>query len=263
MVAWLPGMLILMFSAVWIGPWFWQVDPLAQNIAQRLAPPSFSNPFGTDQFGRDVLARILIGGRWSLLGASLVCLGTSCLGLTIGACCALGPRWLDYLLSRITETLQAIPTVLLALTLSAILSRSFGNLLLALVLTNWTWYARMYRALISKELAMPYIEGAQVIGVKPLAILVRHVLPNLFGAMVVVATTNFGSVILNLSALSFIGFGLNPPTPEWGNLINESRAFFQREPRLMLIPGLCIATTVLWINILGNALRDRFDLDRS
>ncbi|WP_110515047.1 ABC transporter permease [Herpetosiphon llansteffanensis] len=257
------GMLLLMVVAVSIGPLFWQVDPLAQHIGQRLNPPSLSNPLGTDQFGRDVLARILIGGRWSLAGAALVCLGTSCLGLAIGACCALGPRWLDYLLSRMTETLQAIPAVLLALALSAILSRSFGNLLLALVLTNWTWYARMYRALIMKELAMPYIEGAQVIGVKPLAILTRHVLPNLFGALVVVATTNFGSVILNLSALSFIGFGLNPPTPEWGNLINESRTFFQREPRLMIIPGLCIATTVLWINLLGNALRDRVDLDKT
>ena len=253
------GGLLFMLIAVIVGPWLWQVDPLTQNIGQRLAPPSLSHPFGSDQFGRDMLARMLIGGRWSLFGAGFVCLGTSCLGLGLGACCALGPRWLDYLLSRITESFQAIPPVLLALALSAILSRSFSNLLLALILTNWTWYARMYRALILKELAMPYIEGAQAIGVKPLATLLRHVLPNLFGAMVVIATTNFGSVILNLSALSFIGFGLNPPTPEWGNLINESRAFFQREPRLMIIPGLCIATTVLWLNLLGNALRDRLD----
>jgi ABC-type dipeptide/oligopeptide/nickel transport system permease subunit len=255
----LTGLLTIIL-AVLIGPWLWTHDPLAQQIANRLAPPSATHPFGTDQFGRDMLARVLAGGRWSLLGAGIVCAGTSVLGFLLGALAAAGPRWLDQLISRLTETFQAVPNILLALAITALLSPSFGNLLLALVLTNWTWYARMYRALIIKELAASYVEGAHALGLHPARVLLRHVLPNILGPVVVVTTINVGAVILNLSALSFIGFGVQPPTPEWGSLINEGRMFFQRLPLLMMIPGMCIAATVLCINVLGNALRDWVDV---
>ncbi|NTU84793.1 MAG: ABC transporter permease, partial [Chloroflexales bacterium] len=236
------------------------LDPLAQAISNRLAAPSPAHPLGTDQYGRDTLARLLVGGRWSLLGALLVCLGTTTLGGVLGAAAALGPRWLDWAIGRITATFQAVPGVLLALALTALLRPSFGNLVLALVLTNWTWYARMYRALIVRELAAPYIEGARAIGVSTGGLLAQHILPNILGPALVVATINVGAVVLNLSALSFIGLGLPPPTPEWGNMISEARPLFQRVPRLMLAPGLCIATVVLCVNMLGNALRDRVDV---
>jgi ABC-type dipeptide/oligopeptide/nickel transport system permease subunit len=236
--------------AVLIGPWLWPHDPLAQQITNRLARPSPAHPFGTDQFGRDLLARVLAGGRWSLSGAALVCAGTSALGFILGALAAIGPRWLDRLISRVTETFQAVPDILLALALAALLAPSFANLLLA----------RMYRALVAKELAAPYIDGARALGLHPARVLMRHILPNVLGSTAIVATLNFGAVILNLSALSFIGFGLRPPTPEWGNLINEARLFFQRAPTLMLAPGACIAATVLCITIVGNALRDWVDV---
>lgn len=254
--------LVIIALAAGAGPWVWPHDPLAQHVDQRLAPLSRAHPLGTDQFGRDVLARMLVGGRWSLLGAAVVCIGTTAIGFVLGAAAAVGPRWLDHMISRTTEIFQSVPSVLLALTFAALLSPSFENLLVALVLTNWTWYARMYRALLVQEVAMPYIEGAHATGVGTARLLTRHMLPNILGPLLVVATINFGTVILNLSALSFIGFGLPPPTPEWGNLINESKGFFQRAPLLMIAPGMCIIATVLCVNIMGNALRDWVDAYR-
>jgi peptide/nickel transport system permease protein len=252
--------LLALVLAALAGPLIWTRDPIEQEILGRLAPPSWEHPLGTDQFGRDVLARLLEGGRWSLLGALVVCVGTTTIGLTLGALAGAGPGWLDRIISTVTTAFQAVPGVLLALALTAVLGPSFANLLAALILTNWTWYARMYRALVRQALAAPYIEGAVASGVGPGRVLWRHVVPNILGPVLVVATINVGAVILNLSALSFIGLGLPPPTPEWGNMISESRTFFQRAPLLMIAPGTAIALTVLCINLLGNALRDRVDV---
>jgi ABC-type dipeptide/oligopeptide/nickel transport system permease subunit len=251
---------VLIVLLVVVGTWAWPHDPLRQQIAIRLSPPSWTHPLGTDQFGRDLVARLLHGGRWSLLGAGVVCVGTTALGFGLGGLAACGPRWLDMVIGRCTETFQAVPPVLLALAFAAMLTPSFGNLLLALILTNWTWYARVYRALIAKELAAPYVEGARAIGVGTGTLLRRHILPNILGPAIVVATTNFGAVILHVSALSFVGLGLPPPTPEWGNLIGEARTFFQRAPLLMIAPGVCISVTVVCLHSLGNALRDWVDV---
>ncbi|NJM08601.1 ABC transporter permease [Candidatus Gracilibacteria bacterium] len=248
----LAGLLTIVLATL-LGPLLWPQDPLAQNIVARLAGPSLAHPLGTDQFGRDVLARLLLGGRWSLLGAGIVCLGTTMIGFTLGVLAAAGPRWLDRTISTITTTFQAVPGVLLALALTALLGASFVNLLVALILTNWTWYARMYRAQVAQALAAPYIEGARAVGVGPWRMLARHIGPHILGPALVVATINVGAVILNLSALSFIGLGLPPPTPEWGTMISEARTYFQRAPLLMLAPGLAIASTVLCVNLLGNA----------
>ncbi len=254
------GTLLAIVLAILVGPLLWPRDPLEQNILGRLAGPSLEHPLGTDQFGRDLLARLLHGGRWSLLGSLVVCLGTTAIGFALGALAAVGPPWLDRGISTLTTTFQAVPGVLLALALTALLGTSFTNLLVALILTNWTWYARMYRAQIAQSLAAPHIEGAWAVGVGMWGLLSRHIALYILGPALVVATTNVGAVILNLSALSFIGLGLAPPTPEWGNMISESRTYFQRAPLLMLAPGLAIALTVLCVNLLGNALRDRVDV---
>jgi nickel transport system permease protein len=250
--------LLLIGLAALVGPLVWRWDALEQNVAIRLQNPALEHPFGTDQFGRDNLARILLGARWSLLGALAVCFGTSLLGFTIGALAA-SNRVADAVLSRLIEALLAIPGIVTALALTAVLGRSFPSLLLALILTNWAWYARTYRSLVLKERVAPYVEGATAMGISGLRQLGRHILPNIFGPAVVVATANFGAVILNLAALSFIGLGMQPPTPEWGVMINEARTYFQRYPLQMLVPGLCIALTVLSVNLLGDALRDWID----
>lgn len=188
------GLLVLIVAAVALGPRVWEIDPLEQQIEQRLETPSRTHPLGTDQFGRDILARLLTGGRWTLAGAAAVCVGVSLSGFVVGALAASGSRLTDSLLGR----------------------------LIALVITNWPWYARAYRSIILKERAAPYVDGAVALGAGRWRIIGRHILPNAIGLAVVLATTNLGNVILGLAALSFLGLGLQPPTPEWGVMINDA-----------------------------------------
>jgi ABC-type dipeptide/oligopeptide/nickel transport system permease subunit len=253
------GLLLLIVAAVALGPRVWDIDPLEQRIEQRLETPSGTHPLGTDQFGRDILARLLTGGRWTLAGAAAVCVGVSLIGFSIGALAASGSRLTDSLLGRLIESLMALPGLVTALALTAVLGPSFRNLLIALVITNWPWYARAYRSIILKERAAPYVEGAVALGAGRWRIIGRHILPNAIGPAIVLATTNLGNVILGLAALSFLGLGIQPPTPEWGVMINDARPYFQREPWQMIAPGLCIVVAVLCVNLAGDALRDALD----
>jgi peptide/nickel transport system permease protein len=245
--------------AALVGPIVWPRDPLAQAVEARLQSPSIAYPLGTDQFGRDILARVLAGARWSLAGALIVCSGTSLLGFTIGAVAASGTRLTDTLLGRLLDALMAVPALVTALAAVTVLGPSFPSLLGAMIFTSWPWYAWTYRGIILKERAAGYVEGARALGAGRGRILLRHMLPNVVGPVVVIATASFGSIILNLAALSFLGLGMQPPTPEWGMMINEARLFFQRLPWQMVAPGLCIALTELAVNLSGDALRDALD----
>lgn len=253
------AMLAAVAAAALIGPSLWPWDPLEQQIEARLQNPSATHPFGTDQYGRDILARLLMGSRWSLVGALVVCSGTSLLGFAIGALAASGTRLTDTLLGRLIDALMALPALVAALAAVAVIGPSFGSLLGAMIFTSWPWYARTYRSLILRERAAPYVEGAYALGAGRTRALLRHMLPNVIGPAIVIATANFGGIILNLAALSFLGLGMQPPTPEWGMMINEARPFFQRLPWQMIAPGLCIAVTVLAVNLSGDALRDLLD----
>ncbi|MGI8552753.1 MAG: ABC transporter permease [Dehalococcoidia bacterium] len=253
------AILLLIALAALAGPRLWHWDPLAQQIDARLQNPSLTHPLGTDRYGRDILARLLTGARWTLSGALLVCAGVSLLGFAIGAIAASGNRLLDNLLGRLIESLMALPGLVTALAFTSVLGPSFQNLLVALVITSWPWYARAYRSIFIKERAAPYVEGAIVIGAGRLRLLLRHLFPNVLGPSVVLATGNLGGVMLGLAALSFLGLGQQPPTPEWGQMINDARPYFQRFPWQMVAPGACIALTVLAVNLAGDALRDALD----
>ena len=250
---------LLLLAAAVVGPALHGVDPSEQRIEQRLQAPSRAHPAGTDQFGRDLLARLLAGARWTLLGAATVCLGSNLLGFGVGALAATGSRWTDTILGRVIESLMATPGLVTALAITAVLGPSFHNLLVALIASNWHWYARTYRSVLLRERSAGYVEGAIAIGAGGGRVLVRHVLPNVVGPAIVLATTNLGSVILSLAALSFLGLGIQPPTPEWGVMINDARPYFQRLPWQMIAPGLCIVVTVLAVNLTGDALRDALD----
>jgi peptide/nickel transport system permease protein len=254
----LIGLAILALLAI-AGQVLWNSDPYAQHPAARLLDPSLAHPFGTDNFGRDLLARLVLGARWSLTGAAMVCVGTSVLGFTIGALAATGNRAIDGVLGRTIEAMLAMPGLAMALALSAVLGPSFQNLIVALILTSWPGYARLSRALILKERGQQYVDGAVAIGANPVRIVSRHILPNVIGPAAVLATGDFGKVILGLASLSFLGLGMQPPTPEWGEMINEARGYFQSHPWQMLAPGLCILVTVLAVNLLGDAVRDSLD----
>jgi ABC-type dipeptide/oligopeptide/nickel transport system permease subunit len=253
------ALLLLIVLTVVAGPMLWQQDPLAQQLDARLQSPSRAHPVGTDQFGRDLLARLLEGGRWTLIGAALVCLGVNLIGFSAGALAASGSRLMDGFLGRLLESLMALPGLVTALALTAVLGPSFRNLLIALVVTSWPWYARAYRSILIKERTAPYVEGAAALGASRLRSLLRHVLPNVVGPAVVLATANLGGVMLGLAALSFLGLGRQPPAPEWGVMINDARVYFQRYPWQMIAPGLCIVVTVLAVNLTGDALRDLLD----
>lgn len=252
-------LLLSIVAAAVVGPRLWGVDPLAQRVEARLQPPSRAHPLGTDQFGRDLLARLLSGARWTLAGAAVVCSGVSLVGFTIGALAAMGSRLTDTVLGRLIEALLALPGLVTALAFTSVLGPSFRNLLVALIVTSWPWYARAYRSILLRERAAPYVEGAVALGATRTRVVVRHVLPNVVGPAVVLATGNLGGVILSLAALSFLGLGIQPPTPEWGMLINDARPYFQRQPWQMIAPGLCIVLTVLAVNLTGDALRDALD----
>ncbi|MGH2586560.1 MAG: ABC transporter substrate-binding protein [Dehalococcoidia bacterium] len=185
--------------------------------------------------------------------------GVNLIGFTAGALAATGSRVLNGFLGRLLESLMALPGLVTALALTAVLGPSFRNLLLALVVTSWRWYARAYRSILLKERSAPYVEGAAALGATRLRTLLRHVLPNVVGPAVVLATANLGGVMLGLAALSFLGLGRQPPAPEWGVMINDARVYFQRYPWQMIAPGLCIVVTVLAVNLTGDALRDLLD----
>jgi len=252
-------LLVLLVLAAILGQYLWTTDPFAQDPVARLKDPSLAHPFGTDNFGRDILARLVLGARWSLLGAAVVCCGTSLLGFAIGALAASGPRVADNVIGRSIEAMLAMPGLVMALALSAILGPSFENLLAALILTGWPGYARLSRALILKERNQQYVDGAVALGADGTRIVVRHILPNVIGPAAVLATGDFGKIILGLASLSFLGLGMQPPTPEWGEMINEARGYFQTHPWQMIAPGLCIVATVLTVNLTGDAIRDNLD----
>jgi ABC-type dipeptide/oligopeptide/nickel transport system permease subunit len=245
--------------AVLGGPVLWPASATDQNAAMRLQGPSMEHPLGTDQYGRDTAARILLGGRWTLLGALTVTAGVTLFGLIVAALATSGVRILDTFLGRLIDSLLAIPNLVIALAVASVLGPSFQNLIIALVIAGWPWYARAYRAAMLRERASGYVEGAEVIGASRSRIALRHIGPNVLGQVLVLGTTNLGFVILNLAALSFIGLGVQPPAPEWGTMINDARPFFQTHPGQMLVPGICIVITVVLINVAGDALRDHLD----
>jgi peptide/nickel transport system permease protein len=251
--------LIVLALTAFVGQQLWTDDPFAQNVNARLLDPSWRHPLGTDNFGRDMLARVVLGARWSLAGAALVCLGTSLLGLLIGAAAGTGNRLTDNAIGRGIEALLAMPGLVMALALSAVLGPSFQNLIVALIVTGWPGHARMSRALILRENGQPYVTCAVALGADTPRIMWRHILPNIIGPVAVLATNDFGKSILALASLSFLGMGMQPPTPEWGEMINDARGYFQSHPWQMIAPGLCIIVTVLGVNLLGDGLRDRVD----
>jgi peptide/nickel transport system permease protein len=253
------GLLAVIVAAAVVGPPLWHWDAFQQDLASRLQNPSAVHPLGTDEFGRDILARLLLGARWSLAGAAVICAGTSLLGFFVGALAASGNPAGDATVGRVIESMMALPSLVTALAFTSVLGPSFTNLLIAIIVTSWPWYARTYRALLLRERSALYVESAYALGAGRLRVLLRHILPNIVGPAVVLATANFGAVILNLAGLSFLGLGMQPPTPEWDDMINAGSKFFQEYPWQMIAPGICIAATVLGVNLLGDALRDLAD----
>lgn len=255
------GLLLLagLVAAGLAGPLVWHVDPEHTDLLARYAGPSLAHPLGTDQFGRDMLSRLLHGARLSLGGGALVLGASSAAGFTVGAAAGvLGGRW-DALIGRVIDILLALPALVLSIGVVGILGPSFAHLLLALVLSGWPWYARIYRALVAREAAQEYARAAESLGASRVRIVVHHIARNIAGPAIVLTSVNFGGAILALASLSFLGLGAPPTTPEWGAMVGDGRAFFQSHVWLIAAPGVAIALTVLAANMLGDAVRDIAD----
>jgi peptide/nickel transport system permease protein len=229
------------------------------NILEKFEPPSQAHPLGTDYLGRDVWARILFGGRSSLTIGILVVAVASLIGVPLGAVAGYYGGWLDDLLMRITDVFLAFPPLLLAIAVAAALGASFVNAMIAIAITWWPWYARLVRAQTLSLREEYYIEAARSVGVSDLRIIARHILPNVMTPVLVQATMDIGSAILTGAAMSFIGLGVQPPTPDWGKMISTGRIYFIERPWFAGAAGAAIFLVTLAFNLLGDAVRDVSD----
>jgi peptide/nickel transport system permease protein len=234
-------------------------DPTGMRLAQRLQPPSAQAWLGTDEFGRDVGSRVLHGGRISLLVGLMVVTISGIGGLALGLSSGYLGGWLDFLLLRLMDILLAIPGLLLALSVSAILGPGLINVMLAVGLSSIPVSTRLIRATALSIRQQPYIEAARVVGGSPGSIMLRHVLPNIAGPFVVLSSLQIPAAILAAASLSFVGLGAQPPTPEWGAMLSVGRDFLQQQWWIASFPGLAIMISVLGFNLLGDGVRDALD----
>jgi peptide/nickel transport system permease protein len=258
------GIIVLAVLIAGLSPY----DPEASDIRNRQQPPSLQHPFGTDQLGRDLLTRCLYGGRISLSVGLMVVVITLVIGLPVGASAGYFGGAVDNILMRITDAFLTLPTLLVLIMLSAILREIEFPLLernnvltIALVigLLSWMTVARLVRATFITIREKEFVVAARGIGAANLRIIVRHILPMAIGPIIVEATLEVGWAIMEEAGLSFLGFGIRPPTPSWGNLLSNAQEHLTRQPWLAIFPGLMIFLTIISINYIGDGLRDAFD----
>jgi len=234
-------------------------DPLEQNIVERLSSPSTEYPFGTDDLGRCVLSRVIYGARISLLIAIAIVGITTAVGTVLGLISGYYGGIIDEVIMRAVDVNIAFPGLVLAIVLASILGPGFLSLVIALSVVGWIGYARVIRGSVLSVKEKEFVEAAKALGVGDWRIMFQHILPNVIAPVMVLAMLTMGFTILIVSGFSFLGLGAQPPTPEWGYMLNEGRSFMRTAPHLMIFPGLAIIMTVLGFNLLGDALRDTMD----
>jgi peptide/nickel transport system permease protein len=256
------GVLVLIVVAVLMAPW---VSPYPDqgrgvpDIANKFLAPSIEHPFGTENLGRDVLSRVLFGGRISLLiGLGVVALA-ALIGVPLGALAGYVGGRLDELIMRVTDVFLAFPPLLLAIAVAAALGPSVFNAVVAISVSWWPWYARIARGQAASLRQRHFVDAARAIGVRDSVIVRRHVMPHLMTPVMVQATLDVGSAILTGAALSFIGLGVQPPLTDWGVMVSSGRIYFLEQWWFALFPGLAIFVTVMALNLLGDSLRDLID----
>ena len=253
--------LLIISTTALVGPLFidYEEDVIRQNIMQRLQPPSTQHFFGTDDFGRDIFARIVYGARTSLLIGIVSCVICCTTGVFLGAIAGYYGGALDQFIMRFFDIFLALPSILLAITIMAAFGCNLFNIIIAVGVVTIPQYARITRAAVLTVINQEYIEAARAIGASNLYIIINHVLPNCFAPIMVQATLRVATVISSASSLSFLGLGIQPPAPEWGAMLSAGRAFLRDTPHLVIFPGLAIMLTILSLNLLGDGLRDALD----
>lgn len=246
-------------GAALLGPLVVPVDPSAQQLALRLEGPSVAHWFGLDELGRDIFTRVLYGARISLLVSVIVVSISASAGIMIGSIAGYFGGLVDEGISRVIDILLAFPGLLLAIALVAVLGPSLTNVVLALSSIGWVGYARLVRGQVLRAREFEFVQAARALGASTSRILLRHVIPTAIPAVTVQATLGMGGAILAEAALSFLGLGVQPPTPSWGTMLNGGRIHLLDAPHLTVFPGVAIAVLVLGFNFLGDGLRDALD----
>ena len=250
---------IALGAARWLAP----ADPLTVDVPHRLARFGWAHPLGTDGLGRDMLSRILYGGRVSVALTIAVTLIATVLGVALGVLAGMRGGFVDSVIMRAVEIVQAVPLVIIAMVTIKVLGGGPEKLVLILAALGWTGQARVVRAATLSLREREFIKSCQVIGSSRLRIASRHVVPNILSPVVVIATLEVGRILLALSTLSILGFGARPPKPEWGSMLADARTYFFLAPRLLIIPGVAIFIVALAANLFGEGLRDAFQVRKA
>jgi peptide/nickel transport system permease protein len=250
---------ILLVTVALTAPLLSPYDPNVQDTSRRLEAPSKEHLLGLDDLGRDVLSRIIWGARVSLrVGFSVVFLA-SIIGVTLGAISGYYGGWFETVIMRVTDIFLAFPGILLAIAMVAVLGPSVNNVIIALVIQGWVGYARLGRGQVLKVREMEYVTAAKALGAKSPRVILRHVLPNVVNPVIVMATLGLAGAILSEAALSFLGLGVQPPTPSWGAMLTSGRRYLGEANHLAYFPGAAIMLAVMGLNFLGDGLIDALD----
>lgn len=251
---------LVIISAAIFAPWLAHFDPVGDaDLMNAELPPDATFWFGTDSQGRDIFSRVLYGARVSLtvgIGSQLI---NTTIGLALGVSAGYFGGWWDDFVSGLTNLMLAIPSLIFALAIMAILGPGVGSLLLALGLTNWSWTCRIARSSALSLKKQGYVQAAKTLGYSDIRIMVTQIVPNMIGPILVIATLGMGDAILAEAALSYLGLGIRPPFPSWGGMLTDARNLIVLAPWAAIFPGIAIFVTVLGLNLLGDGLRDILD----
>jgi peptide/nickel transport system permease protein len=251
--------LVLLVLAAVLAPVLAPYSPVEPHYELALRGPGRGFLLGTDGLGRDELSRLLFGARISLASVTLAAAAITLLGVSIGLLSGYQGGIVDGLIQRVIDVLLAVPSLVLALAIAGMLGPSMRSVLIGVVAVHWVSYARLVRGMVLSARNQPYVESSIALGARSGRVMFHEILPNVVPPVVVLATLEMGGLLLSISSLSFLGLGAQPPTPEWGTMLNQARPFFQSHPHLMIAPGVAITLTVLAFNLLGDGLRDALD----
>lgn len=254
------SVIALIISASIFAPVLATHNPFEPNMAARLLEPSWEHFFGTDALGRDMYSRILYGGRASMLLSLVAAVLSLATGLAMGLLAGFYGGKIDVFITIVSNIFQGVPGTCFMIAIAGILGASIKSLVLALVITSWAGFSRIVRAEVLQLKEEPFIEGLICLGCSDLRIICLHIIPNLVNKLMVLFTIRVGRGILSVAGLSFLGLGVQPPTPDWSVMINDAIMYYRSSPHLIIIPGLCIFALIYSINVVGDALRDKFDV---